>query len=427
VLENPEPSIPPSADSLAALGDSVAATDAELLRRFARRRDEDAFTALVDRHGPMVYRVCRQLLRDPADVEDAFQAVFLVLLRRAGQVRDAARLAGWLHGVAHRVAAHARAESAQRRAREGQAAALERVSAPTQETQPDVHRLVNEEVRRLPPRYRNLVVICYLEGKTNEEAAHELRCPVGTVKGRLARARELLRRRLTRRGLTLSEGLLLALLSVGGSSAGVPSPLRQRTTAEALRSVGGASTTRPASLATAAVRAERRSFALCVFGLAFLGLLALSPLAFLFVPAAGPQGQPPPTNAAAPEPEVERLRGAWRQTAVLANGKVTAIHGNLAMHWVFDGDRATVRHANRERNSTVSLDPARQPAEMDLHFFTEPKTSVWQLTYELNGDELKICQSLGEGCRRPTSVSSPPGGKNVVYILRREKAGVHVD
>src|SRR5262245_50327437 len=175
-------------------------TDALLLEGFLRRREEDAFTALVRRHGPMVLSVCRQVLRDRHDAEDAFQATFLVLVRRAGSIHQPERLGNWLYGVAYRVAARARAVAARRHQRERDGVDLQAPAPAGDAGGNDLRPILHEELDRLPEKYRVPVVLCYLEGLTNEEAARQLAWPVGTVKGRLARARDVLRGRLARRG-----------------------------------------------------------------------------------------------------------------------------------------------------------------------------------------------------------------------------------
>jgi RNA polymerase sigma factor (sigma-70 family) len=177
-------------------------TDADLLDRFHRRRDADAFALLVERHGPMVLRVCRDILADTHDAHDAFQATFLVLLRRARQVRKPGSIGPWLHGVARRVAWKARGRAARRAACERRAALgrSEAVADPPGQHLEFGHAL-HEEIGRLPPHYRAPIVLCYLEGLTHEQAAARLGWPVGTVRGRMARARDRLRARLTRRGL----------------------------------------------------------------------------------------------------------------------------------------------------------------------------------------------------------------------------------
>jgi RNA polymerase sigma factor (sigma-70 family) len=184
-------------------------TDGELLERFIAVRDDAAFEALVERHGPMVLRICLAALTDPHDAQDAFQATFLVLVRQAGSVRKRDSVASWLFGVASRVAARVGTDAARRRRHEwkaAQTAAAARSDDDEIDDRPDPTLLVHEEVARLPDKYREAVVLCYLEGHTYEEAARRLHRPVGTVKVRLSRARGLLRGRLSRRGLGLSAG-----------------------------------------------------------------------------------------------------------------------------------------------------------------------------------------------------------------------------
>jgi RNA polymerase sigma factor (sigma-70 family) len=182
--------------------------DARLLELFIAHRDEAAFEALLRRHGPMVLGVCRRLLRDPHDSEDAFQATFLVLLQKASSLRKREQVAPWLYGVAYRTALKARAQRARRNVRAKPLVDLPAPESAHKVEGDDLRAVIDEEVQRLPAKYRAPVVLCYLEGKTFEEAARQLGWPAGTVSGRLARARQLLRTRLTRRGLGLSVGLL---------------------------------------------------------------------------------------------------------------------------------------------------------------------------------------------------------------------------
>src|SRR5439155_14145624 len=162
---------------------------------------------LVARHGPMVWSVCRRLLTQVHDAEDAFQATFMVLVRKAARIQRRELLANWLYGVAYKVAARARGQAARRRGRETPDL-VDPVQAVADKPTDDVKAVLHEEVSHLPEKYRAPVVLCYLEGKSNEEAAENLDCPVGTVKGRLARARELLQRRLVRRGLAMTLALV---------------------------------------------------------------------------------------------------------------------------------------------------------------------------------------------------------------------------
>ncbi|HTU88876.1 MAG TPA: sigma-70 family RNA polymerase sigma factor [Gemmataceae bacterium] len=189
-------------------------SDADLLRRFVDQRDEAAFELLLWRHAAMVLHVCRQVLDDEQSAEDAFQATFLVLVRKAGSVSRRESLGSWLYRVAHRIALKARARTKTRTAAPEE---LDRLAAPAETEDADrreLRRIVCEEVDRLPANYRAAVVACFFEGKTHEEAAKQLGWPRGTVAGRLARARELLRRRLLRRGVTLTLSALVSVLAV---------------------------------------------------------------------------------------------------------------------------------------------------------------------------------------------------------------------
>ncbi|MGP0068031.1 MAG: RNA polymerase sigma factor, partial [Isosphaeraceae bacterium] len=204
-------------------------TDRQLLERFVDRNDasaEDAFTILVERHGPMVWGVCRRLLPDRDAAADAFQATFLVLVRRASAVRVDDSLGPWLYGVSRRVAARARATSLRRRARE--TGGVEPVASPT----PDPGRaeqlaILDEEIGRLPERQRAAVVLCDLEGLPHEEAARRLGCPVGTVESRLSRGRQRLRDRLVRRGLAPAVAALWPEMA-RDTSAAMPAALIKR-------------------------------------------------------------------------------------------------------------------------------------------------------------------------------------------------------
>jgi RNA polymerase sigma factor (sigma-70 family) len=174
--------------------------EAQLLERYTRARDETAFAALVALHGPLVLGVCRRWLRDPNDVDDAFQATFLVLARRAKAIRDGNRLGPWLYGVAFRVASRLRSQAV-RRSQKEESTVLD-VPAKEQPTMElsDLPPVLDEELARLPEHARATIVLCDLEGASCEEAALKLGCPVGTLKSRLSRARERLKDRLARRG-----------------------------------------------------------------------------------------------------------------------------------------------------------------------------------------------------------------------------------
>jgi RNA polymerase sigma factor (sigma-70 family) len=199
--------------------------DPGLLRRFLDGRDEAAFEVLLRRHGPMVLDVCRSVLGNEADAEDAFQATFLVLARQAASIRKAASLPSFLHGVAYRTALRARADAARRHRHEARAPQRSTTTDPDELTWREVRQAVHEELARLPGRHRAALVLCYLEGKTQDEAAAQLGLPKGTLKGHLERGRALLRARLVRRGLGPGAALVLAACPAAARAAGLSPPL----------------------------------------------------------------------------------------------------------------------------------------------------------------------------------------------------------
>jgi RNA polymerase sigma factor (sigma-70 family) len=188
-------------------------SDGQLLERFNSERDQAAFAALVERHGPLVMGVCRRVLRHTHDAEDAFQATFLVLARKAGAIRKRDSLGAWLYEVAYHIALRARTNAVRRRERERQAGAMTSTEPERGEDRHELRPVLDEEMHRLPDRYRRLLVLCDLRGRTHQDAARQLGLPAGSVSRHLGRARELLRERLVRRGITLTTAVLVALLA----------------------------------------------------------------------------------------------------------------------------------------------------------------------------------------------------------------------
>jgi RNA polymerase sigma factor (sigma-70 family) len=215
-------------------------TDQQLLTNFVSDRDEAAFEAVVLRYGPMVLRVCRDVLEHPADAEDAFQATFLVLFRQAGSIRDRASLGRWLCEVAWRISRRERRRVARLRSQERQA--LEMNGEARSDYDPadrEIKPVLQDEIRRLPSKLRDPILLCYFEGLTVEAAARQLRVPVGTLKSRLVKGREQLRSRLTRRGLAASAMLLLMFSLTEEVPAAVPSRLVESTVEAGLRGSSG--------------------------------------------------------------------------------------------------------------------------------------------------------------------------------------------
>ena len=305
-------------DALWRAGAVADLTDGQLLERFATRggeTSEAAFAALVERHGAMVLRTCRSVLRDEHDAQDAFQATFLVLVRRGGGlwVRDS--VGPWLHRVACRAALRARRDEERRKVRERRAAEMAR----HREVGPvgdGLRGVVQEEVDRLPDRYRVPIVLCDLEGRTYEEAARSLGCPVGTVKSRLARARDRLRSRLTSRGLAPSAFATLA----DAARAAVPPALAESTIEAAARFLTAGPASVPASVA-AIIQGVMRSMSLTRLKTASvkLGVGTAMAMAVLATGAgsmaqqgSGVKPTTPPKAEAKPAAPVDTY--AWRRT-----------------------------------------------------------------------------------------------------------------
>lgn len=214
---------------LPAVVDSAAPADAELLRRFARSGEEQAFGLLLRRHGPLILGLCRRLVPDRDDADDLFQATFFLLARKARSIRKRHSVGSWLYGVAFRLAGKMRAQTARRRLRETRSEPKPAPGPPDQAAWREICLRLDEELARLPHKYRAPLLLCYWEGQSQSEAADQLGWPRGTLKRRLERAREILRQRLGRQGLAFSAALLVMLAARSGARAAVPAGLVRRT------------------------------------------------------------------------------------------------------------------------------------------------------------------------------------------------------
>lgn len=237
----------------ARLHDAEGQTDGQLLGQFLARRDETAFAALVRRHGPMVLGVCRRILGNADDAEDAFQASFIVLVRKAASLTSRAVLGDWLHGVARRTALNAKRAAARRREKE---VAMARPETQSEGVRDDRLILLDEALSRLPEKYRLAIVLCELEGRTRREAAERLGWPEGTVAGRLARGRELLAKQLHSQGLGVSAGSMAAEILGETAQACVPPSLASSTIKAAMLIAAGQAATTGAISAPVAALAE---------------------------------------------------------------------------------------------------------------------------------------------------------------------------
>jgi RNA polymerase sigma factor (sigma-70 family) len=337
----------------------AALPDHELLERYLGQGDEAAFAAVVQRHGPMVLGVCRRVLQDAQEAEDACQATFLVLVRRAGSIRRREALASWLYGVAYRIARSARARS-RRVGLADTAAPADPGPGPADElTWRELRTVLDAELSRLPEQYRQPLVLCYLEGKTRDEAAHELGWAPGALKGRLERGRALLRARLTGRGLTLAAALCATGLSPKLAPAVLPAPLVVAVVNGARLLTPGAVpagvlSARVAALVNAGLASTRPvpvkliAAALLLLGVAGVGagsfaVRALTPapaahaLDVVSLEAATAVGQLPEASAdALPDGAVARL------------GTVRLRHGGLVTGVAFTPDGRTLATAGRD-------------------------------------------------------------------------------
>jgi RNA polymerase sigma factor (sigma-70 family) len=347
-------------------------TDGQLLRDYLRRRDEAALTTLVQRHAPMVWGVCCRVLADSHDAEDAFQATFLVLVRRAASIAAPESLANWLYGVAHQTATKARATVARRKVRERQVADMPEPAAAEQDLWNDLRPLLDEELSHLPDTYRVVLVLCDLEGQTRTEVAHRLGLPEGTVGSRLARGRALLAKRLSRRGLAVSGGALAAVLVQNAALAGVPNSVVAGAIGVArFVAAGQLATTGPVSVKVAAL-AEGVLKAMLMTKLKavvavvlLLGFIAAGATALSGRVASARGNQPPATEQKVnapprPEPELDRpgtalpdLSGTWQGddwgTVVLRAAKAGEFEGTYTDTFGKDTGRIAIRWSAASR------------------------------------------------------------------------------
>ena len=298
--------------------------DGQLLGRFAGDRDEAAFAELVRRHGPMVLGVCRRVSGNPHDADDAFQATFLVLARKARRLAGQPALGGWLYGVAHRAALKAKAVAARRRAKEAAAARPEGVE--TMPEQADVLAVIEQELGRLPERYREPLVLCGLCGRSRKEVAAQLGVPEGTLASRLATARAMLAERLRRRGLVVPAAVVAAACESSAAGAAVPAPLADAT-------VKAATGTVPAAVGRIASEVTRAMFLNKFRTGAFLMVaVAIACAAGLVALAHATANTPAPPDDAPPKPAVDKVEdGVYLLKSEGDGRKVTLTNGEAAV------------------------------------------------------------------------------------------------
>jgi RNA polymerase sigma factor (sigma-70 family) len=382
------------------------------LDRFVRQRDEAAFAVLMDRHGPMVMGVCRRVLRDAHAVEDVFQATFLVLIRKAASLRRPHLLGNWLYGVAYRIALQARAAAARQPALGRQVEEMPAAEVVDEKVWDELRPILDAEIDRLPDKYRAPVVLCHLEGKTYAEAARALGWAEGTVSGRLARARETLRKRLSHRGVSLSAAAVAAVLCQKGAAA-VPPALAQTTLRGVLLAASGKAaaagmiSAQAITLSQTALRMTlafklKLLAAVVVFGGAGTGVWALSqpgrPIA-KFLNAHTAQLTAPDRN---------KLAGAW----------ICVAHN---VTWTFRGDSIFVLEGGKERRGAYYLDRyllVHPTIDVILPAVDGLPAVALYGSYEIDGNSLKICVNPNPALR-PKTVQPHPANGDVSYDFKK--------
>jgi RNA polymerase sigma factor (sigma-70 family) len=345
-------------------------TDDELLTRFVATREEGAFTALVRRHGPMVLGVCRRVLGHAQDAEDAFQATFLILARKAASAVPSGAVGNWLYGVAYRTALAARSINARRRQRERPLDNVPHPETAPQELQSDVLAALDRELSRLPNKYRQVVVLCELEGRSRKEVARQLGLPEGTLSWRLAAARKMLARRLARYGPEVAGATLVAVLA-DGAAARLPPPLVGAT----VRAAAGVIPAQVAALTQEVLKAMLLTRLKKGMALVFLlGLLALTCGALAQAPADRKSDPPAGETASEGDPtgwrddplyRVSEALVAWWPADGHAFDLVGSFHGKMTPPVGFEkGCRGRAFSFAPAKGWTVPLAPL-EPAPLE--------------------------------------------------------------
>jgi RNA polymerase sigma-70 factor (ECF subfamily) len=394
------------------LRESGDLTDGQLLTRFLGRHDDAAFEALLRRHGPMVLGVCRRVLHHEQDAEDAFQATFLVLARKAVSVVPRERVGNWLYGVAYKTALKARSLCDKRRGREFQVMAMPEPTGVRrgQDLWADVQPVLDRELSRLPDKYRFPVVLCDLEGKTHKEAARQLGCPEGTVSVRLVRARALLARRLAQHGLVCSGAVLATVLSQNAAWASVPAELVGPTVeaanlyASGQSSAAGLVSNEVATLTEGVVKTmgmtNLKTLALVLL-FAGAGFLACGKL----IPGSEQAGRAPEsanrtTQTAGKQKEkddLKSLEGVWRVVALADGSKKAKEEELVGMRWTFQGAKLYISDdSNQKIQCSVKLTQGENPKHLDLSPDEGPAQGITvQGIYKLEKGRLFLCMRDG--------------------------------
>jgi len=346
---------------LAGSSKDSATTDRDLLARYVIHQDEGAFAALMNRHGGMVLGLARRVLENTQDAEDVFQAAFLLLARKAGSLRKWDSVGSWLYSVVYRLALRARRQRAGRLRREQQAAIMQTRKLDAQSAWHDLEKMLDEVLQQLPERYKQPLILCCIEGRSHEEAARELGCPIATLRSRLARGRERLRLLLGRRGAMLSIGALATFLAAEVPATAVATSLRRSTLEAALRFASGKAAShlvsRPvATLVDGALRASivtHMKLVVAIFlalGLVTTSALAISKHVFAVhsdvedqeAEATGQDGIEPPASETNPVARTDRYGDPLPLHVVTRLGTIRFRHGREIRSIAFSPDGKSI-------------------------------------------------------------------------------------
>jgi RNA polymerase sigma factor (sigma-70 family) len=429
------------------LQEGAGLTDGQLLEDFINRRNATALAALVQRHGPMVWGVCRRVLRNDHDAEDAFQAAFLVFVRKAGSIVPRQMVANWLYGVAHQTALNARTAASRRKGRERQVAEMPESAVAEQDLWHDLKPILDEELSRLPDKYRSVVVLCDLEGKTRKEAARQIGVPDGTIAGWLARARVMLAKRLTQRGVALSGGALAAVLAQQAASAGVPTSVVSATIKTAglfaTAKAAGTISAKVAALAEGVMKAmlltKLKTIVAVTAALVVTVGIGAGLLAYGTAACPKNEGEKPDAvvlqkgevgaQKAQSESDRDRIQGTWVMESQEFAGKAAARKDMRPQWWYFKDDKLTIlsidlRFSEPEKSvCTFSLAEGMKPKVIEMtggRRLEGPRTKPidnWKAIYKIEGAYLTI--AVGK-MKLPQEFKTTDGDGVVLVVLKRE-------
>jgi RNA polymerase sigma factor (sigma-70 family) len=398
----------------ALLDGGAGLTDGQLLDRFVSGGDAAAIEVLVRRHAPMVWGTVRRVLRSHHDAEDAFQATFLVLARKAASVVPREMVANWLYGVARQTALKARATAARRRGRERQVERMPEPPVAERDRWGDLVPLLDQELGRLPDKYRAAVVLCDLEGKTRKEVARQLGLPEGTVGSRLARARAMLAKRLTERGVTLSAGALAAVLAQNVASAGVPDSVVSSTISVAPFFAAGASfgagpvSGKVAALTEGVLKAMMISKLKAVVAVVLvLGLIATGAIALCHRMASAQGAQPPAVEVRVKVPQKQEKE----KEAFTAWGKeVGGLQAGLGFR---PGGHRVYYHGETAKVVLRVRNVGKEAVELKYiwAFFVENPPTIT----DADGKTVQLPRGSAEGLQMPRSTKVPSGKEVDLY------------